>query len=67
LQGKLELIVSDNGIGLPENIDIDNIDTLGLKMVNILADQLGGTLEMDKTGGVEFKIIFNELKYEERI
>ncbi len=67
LKGKLELIVADNGIGLPEDIDMGNIETLGLKMVNILVNQLNGTLKLDKTDGTEFKIIFNELNYEERI
>lgn len=60
LQNKLELIVSDNGIGLPEDVDMENIETLGLKMVNILVNQLGGTLELNRTCGTEFRIMFNK-------
>ena len=64
---KLKLFVSDNGVGLPENLDMENVETLGLKMVKILVNQLKGTLEMDRTNGTRFKIIFKELKYENRI
>jgi PAS domain S-box-containing protein len=64
---KLKLFVSDNGVGLPENLDMENVETLGLKMVTILVNQLKGTLEVDRTIGTRFKIIFKELKYENRI
>ncbi|WP_424354915.1 PAS domain S-box protein [Methanobacterium sp. MBAC-LM] len=64
---KLKLFVSDNGVGLPENLDMENVETLGLKMVKILVNQLKGTLEVDRTNGTRFKIIFKELKYENRI
>lgn len=62
-----KLVVSDNGVGLPEDLDIENVETLGLKMVTILVNQLKGTLEMDKTTGTEFRITFGELEYKDRI
>jgi two-component sensor histidine kinase len=34
------LIVSDNGAGIPEEIDFENPETPGLQLVNILVDQL---------------------------
>ncbi len=67
LKDKFELIVSDNGVGLPKEVDMKNIETLGLKMVNILVNQLNGTLEVNQNEGTEFRIIFKELKYEDRI
>ena len=36
-------------------------------MVTILVNQLKGTLEVNRTGGTEFKIIFGELEYKDRI
>jgi two-component sensor histidine kinase len=54
-------------VGLPENLDMENVETLGLKMVKILVNQLKGTLEVDRANGTRFKIIFKELKYENRI
>ncbi|MBM4241491.1 MAG: PAS domain S-box protein [Euryarchaeota archaeon] len=52
------LIVSDNGAGLPENLDFRNAQTLGLRLVNTLVRQLDGTIELDKSKGTEFKIKF---------
>jgi len=66
-QNKLKLVISDNGVGLPENLDMENVETLGLKMVTILVNQLKGTLEVHRISGTEFKIIFGELEYKDRI
>jgi PAS domain S-box-containing protein len=58
--GKMELIVSDNGVGLPADFDLETLDTLGLTMVCLLAGQLEGNLEFDTQarGGTTFKVIF---------
>ncbi len=45
------LIVGDNGIGLPEGIDIENTATLGLQLVNILTNQIRGTYNLDRSSG----------------
>ncbi|MBU7019229.1 MAG: PAS domain S-box protein [Theionarchaea archaeon] len=59
--GKIELIVKDNGIGIPETLDIRNTETLGLRLVTILTeDQLNGTVILLRDGGTEFRIIFRE-------
>jgi len=50
------LVVRDNGIGFPEDLDFRNTETLGLQLVNSLADQLGGTIELDRSDGTEFRI-----------
>ena len=56
---EIELRVSDDGIGIPENLNIRNTDSLGLELVIILAeDQLGGKIELDRTGGTTFRILF---------
>ena len=39
LPEQMELIVADNGIGLPENIDIQKPETLGLQLVKSLTEQ----------------------------
>ncbi|KKG10984.1 PocR ligand-binding domain-containing protein [Methanosarcina sp. 2.H.A.1B.4] len=52
------LIISDNGKGIPENIELENIGTLGLKLVSILVDQLDGNLELKRDLGTEFRISF---------
>lgn len=61
------LIVADNGIGLSNKMDIENIETLGLQLVNSLVKQLEGTIRIDIRDGTKFEIIFNKLDYKERI
>ncbi len=55
---ELVLIVSDNGIGLPQNLDFNNLKTLGLQLVNNLVEQLGGTVKLNRQNGTEFRITF---------
>jgi len=66
LNGKYELIVKDNGIGLPSDFDPEKTTTLGLYLVNSLVEQINGTLEVKNDNGAEFKIIFEELIYKKR-
>jgi len=54
------LIVKDNGIGVKDNLDINNISSLGLKLVYSLAMQLNGTVELKKHGGTQFIIEFED-------
>ena len=52
------LSVSDSGIGLPKDFDIENSESLGLRLVSILTRQLNATLEIINDDGAEFKILF---------
>lgn len=61
------LIVKDNGVGLPEDIDYKNADTMGFLVLNSLVAQLGGTIELEQESGTNFKITFQEAFYEDRI
>ncbi|MCL5035899.1 MAG: PAS domain S-box protein [Chloroflexi bacterium] len=54
---KYNLEVGDNGIGLPEGIDLKNLKTLGLELVTSLASQLDGELEVSGPGAV-FRLVF---------
>ncbi len=58
-EGKIELIVSDNGIGLPEGLGFKNTESLGLQLVTTLAeDELSGEIELNKAEGSEYIIRF---------
>lgn len=61
------LTIKDDGIGFPENIDFRNIDSLGLRLVSNLVDQIDGKINMTLNSGTEFKITFKELFYEKRV
>ncbi|MBW4637740.1 MAG: PAS domain S-box protein [Gloeocapsa sp. UFS-A4-WI-NPMV-4B04] len=54
----LQLNISDNGIGLPPDLDINNTDSLGLQLVTALTSQLGGTIEINRDIGTQFIIQF---------
>jgi PAS domain S-box-containing protein len=56
--GRATLVYSDNGIGLAENIDLSDSETLGLQIVNMLTDQLEGEIESERNGGTKFIIRF---------
>ncbi len=55
---RLTMIVSDDGVGLPKDLDLRNTGSLGLQLVNALTDQLEGSMEFCSNGGTEFKITF---------
>jgi two-component sensor histidine kinase len=56
------LIVRDNGIGLPEDLDFRDTESLGLQLVTALVEQLEGTIELDRSEGAAFGIVFEKPK-----
>jgi PAS domain S-box-containing protein len=64
---RLCLVVRDDGIGLPEGLDIQKTKTLGMQIVTLLAYQLDGTIELSRKQGTEFRILFQELEYPSRV
>ncbi|MDT3695450.1 MAG: PAS domain S-box protein [Ignavibacterium sp.] len=55
---KVNITVSDNGIGVSEDFDIENSAGLGTQLVSMLAKQLNGTITLNKETGVSYTIIF---------
>jgi PAS domain S-box-containing protein len=66
-ENKFSLIIKDNGIGIPEDIDIKTTESLGFRLTNNLTQQLEGKILLDRSKGTKFTIIFEELEYETRI
>jgi two-component sensor histidine kinase len=56
-----ELIVRDNGVGIPDDVNIDNPDTLGLRLVRSLVSQLRGRIEIGCSDGTCARVIFTGL------
>jgi two-component sensor histidine kinase len=54
------ITVSDNGIGFPDAIDFRSTSSLGLQLVNILVEQIEGSIELKSEKGTEFRLKFRE-------
>jgi PAS domain S-box-containing protein len=54
----LQLIFSDNGIGLPESITLNRTESLGMRLISGLIQQLKGTVEIKRGEGTTFVIAF---------
>jgi two-component sensor histidine kinase len=60
---EVALSVSDDGIGIPQDLDFRNTESLGIELVTILAeDQLRGKIDLKRTNGTKFDIRFNRQK-----
>ncbi|MBN2382026.1 PAS domain S-box protein [bacterium] len=58
MDNTVTLIVQDDGIGLPDAINLEHGDSLGLVLINSLVEQIEGHLEVGHEGGTCFKITF---------
>jgi len=52
------LVIADNGVGFPKDIDFRNTPSLGLQLVNNLVTQLDGEITLDTSAGTKFFIQF---------
>lgn len=58
--GNYELTILDDGIGLPPELNVKETRTLGLRLITILAEQLGADLHIERNGGTVFRLTFQE-------
>jgi PAS domain S-box-containing protein len=54
----VRLAVSDDGIGIDDSKDLKDPSTLGLQLVTMLVDQLGGTLAIRRANPTRFELQF---------
>lgn len=55
---KVMLSVSDDGVGIPPEYDLQNKNTLGLQLVSLLADQLNAELSIERAQPTRFSLLF---------
>ena len=60
---KYVMMVDDDGIGLPSDLDVQKTDTLGLQLVKNLIGQIDGEILVNRDGGTHVTITFNENDY----
>jgi PAS domain S-box-containing protein len=56
------ILFKDDGIGIPDDLDWRNTQSLGLRLVNSLVDQLDGTIELKKEKGIMYTIVIHREK-----
>jgi len=61
--GNYSMIISDNGVGFPKDYNIQNSNSLGLKIVNSLTEQIDGEIKIEGINGTTFIINFKEENY----
>lgn len=64
--GLIILKVADNGVGIPDNFQIEKASTLGLKLVKTLVNQLEGALVIEIKNETSFNVTFKEINYKKR-
>ena len=57
---RIRLYVADNGVGIPESVDRNNPETMGLQLINDLTHQIGGEVKIKNDKGTKINIIFPE-------
>ena len=48
--------VADDGIGFPDDLDVRHVTTLGLQLVQTLAQQMRAEVELVRGSGTAFRI-----------
>jgi two-component system, sensor histidine kinase PdtaS len=57
-EGCISLALQDTGVGIPAGSDIRQTNSLGLQLVYVLTEQLGGAIEVDHRQGTSFVVTF---------
>ncbi|MGI0483881.1 PAS domain S-box protein [Pantanalinema rosaneae CENA516] len=63
----LSITVKDNGIGLPQDFNICNTESMGFQLICLLTQQLEGEIRVTQDHGAVFTLIFSELNYCKRL
>ena len=64
---RFSLVVWDNGVGFPEDAKPTRGNSLGMRLVRMLTDQLHGNVSMTGQQGTRIEITFKETQYRERL
>ncbi|MDN3588672.1 histidine kinase dimerization/phosphoacceptor domain -containing protein [Pedobacter aquatilis] len=54
----VEVEISDDGVGMPMNFDMSNVNTLGINLLEGLTAQLGGSLQLKNKNGLTISLRF---------
>jgi len=57
-EGQFSLTVQDSGVGLPDGIDLNYTETLGMQLISGLISQLNGKIKLHREKGTKYTIEF---------
>lgn len=57
-QQAITLEISDDGVGIPGEVDVQDSNPLGLQLVNMLVGQCSGTMQVCRDRGTQVTIGF---------
>jgi len=52
------ITVQDNGIGIPEDFDLKKSNSFGMRLINMMSGDMGGTLRVERDNGTKFILEF---------
>lgn len=58
VDNQVTIVYEDDGVGLPEDINLEESSGFGLQLINMLTKQIGGTISIERQYGTRFIIIF---------
>lgn len=66
INGVVNLIIKDNGVGFPDNLQLETMESLGMELILTLTKQIKGELELIRQEGTKFLLTFSERNYRSR-
>lgn len=61
-EGRMAIMISDDGVGIPENWNPEESESLGIQLVYTLTEQLDGDIEFSGEKGTKYLITFDRIK-----
>ncbi len=58
IQQKVTITIRDNGQGMPQSINFEKSSGYGMQLIRLLANQLGGTIRIERDNGTAFILEF---------
>ena len=64
----INLLLGDNGVGIPKEVDLEKTETMGIKTVfSHIKYQLGGQIRYDTDNGMKWNFKFKDNQYKKRV
>jgi two-component sensor histidine kinase len=56
---RVTIVIQDDGIGIPESVDIENSTGFGMTLIDLLTTQLNGTIRFERVDGTRVTLVFD--------